>query len=210
MKTESGISRVSNTYTDMKRIITISFTLILATLSAFAQSSGAQPVTAVPKVDLNKYAGEWYEIAKYPNKFQDKCVGNTSAIYTLKTDGKIEVLNRCLEKDGTVNDAKGEAKVVDKKTNAKLKVRFAPKFLSFISSVWGDYWVIDLPEDYSYSVVGTPDRKYFWILSRKAQMSDSTYQEILRRAEQQGFDPAKVVKTPHGVAAGKGAALTKS
>jgi apolipoprotein D and lipocalin family protein len=165
---------------------------------------------AVPKVDLNKYAGQWYEIAKYPNDFQDQCVGNTTATYTLKTAGKIEVLNRCLLKNGSVDDAKGEARVEDKVTNAKLKVRFAPKAISFLPFVWGDYWVIDLPSDYSYSVIGTPDRKYFWILSRQSSMDDSTYQEILRRAEQQGFNPAKVVKTPHGVEAGKGAALTKS
>ena len=194
----------------MKRIITISFTLILATLSAFAQSSVNRPLVAVPKVDLNKYAGQWYEIAKYPNKFQDQCVGNTTATYTLKSSSKIEVMNRCLKKDGAMSDAKGEARVQDKATNAKLKVRFAPGFLSWLPQVWGDYWVIDLPSDYSYSVIGTPDRKYFWILSRQAQMDDSTYQDILRRAEQQGFNPAKVVKTAHGVEAGKGAALTKS
>lgn len=194
----------------MKIIIALPFALILATLSMFAQSGEAGPVKAVDSVALNKYAGEWYEIAKYPNSFQDHCVGNVTATYTLKNDGKIEVMNRCLKKDGTVSDAKGEAKVVDRSSNAKLKVRFAPKFLSFLSFVWGDYWVIELPSDYSYSVVGTPDRKYFWILSRKPQMDDGKYQEILRRAESQGFVPAKVEKTPQGVQTGKGAALTKT
>lgn len=194
----------------MKRIIVLSFTVILATLSSFAQSGDRAPLKAVASVDLNKYAGQWYEIAKYPNKFQKQCVGNTSAIYTLKGEGKIEVLNRCMKKDGTMNDAKGEAKVVDKTSNAKLEVRFAPGFLSFLPMVWGDYWVIDLARDYSYSVVGTPDRKYFWILSRQPEMSDSTCQDILRRAEQQGFVPAKVVRSPQGVASGKGAAFPKN
>ena len=207
---ESDALCASNLYTAMKRLITLSITLILATLPVFAQSGNQSPVRAVGKVDLNKYAGQWYEIARYPNKFQDQCVGNTTATYTLKGDKKIEVLNRCLKKDGTVNDAKGEAKVVDRSTNAKLEVRFAPGFLTWLPQVWGDYWVIGLPDDYSYSVVGTPDRKYFWILSRTAAMDDSTYQEILRRAEQQGFVPSKVVKTPQGVEAGKGSALTKS
>ena len=194
----------------MKRIIAPILILILATLSSFAQSQTQSPVKTVASVDLNRYAGRWYEIAKYPNKFQDQCVGNTTATYTLKSEGKIEVLNRCLEKDGTMSDAKGEAKVEDKSTNAKLKVRFAPGFLSWLPQVWGDYWVIDLPADYSYSVIGTPDRKYFWILSREAKMEDSTYQAILRRAEDQGFNPAKVVKTPQGVEAVRGAALTKN
>ena len=194
----------------MKRLITISFTIILATLSFFAQSSKPAEVLTVPSVDLNKYSGTWYEIAKYPNKFQKDCVGNTTATYTLKGEGKIEVLNRCLEKDGTVKDAKGSGKVEDERTKAKLKVRFAPGFLSFLSAVWGDYWVIDLAPDYSYSVIGTPDREYFWILSRTPELTDSVYQDILRRAEQQGFVPGKVVKTPQGVETGKGSVLPSS
>ena len=193
----------------MKRLITISFTIILATLSFFAQSTKETPVRTVPSVDLNKYSGTWYEIAKYPNKFQKDCVGNTTATYTLKGEGKIEVLNRCLEKDGTTKAAKAAGKVNDKQTNAKLKVRFAPGFTSFLPFVWADYWVIDLASDYSYAVVGTPDREYFWILSRTPEMKDSVYQDILRRAEKQGFVPGKVVKTPQGVETGKGSVLSQ-
>lgn len=194
----------------MKRLITISFTIILATLSFFAQSAKETPVKTVPSVDLNKYSGTWYEIAKYPNKFQKDCVGNTTATYTLKGDGKLEVLNRCLEKDGTTKAAKAAGKVNDKQTNAKLKVRFAPGFISFLPFVWANYWVIDLAEDYSYAVVATPDRDYFWILSRKDEMDDATYQQILRRAEAQGFVPGKVVKTPQKLEAGKGTVLNQS
>ena len=194
----------------MKRLITISFTIILATLSFFAQSTKETPVRTVPSVDLNKYSGTWYEIAKYPNKFQKNCVGNTTATYKLKVEGKIEVLNRCLEKDGTTKAAKAAGKINDKQTNAKLKVRFAPGFTSFLPFVWADYWVIDLANDYSYAVVGTPDRDYFWILSRTPELKDSAYQDILRRAEQQGFVPGKVVKTPQGLAAGKGTVMKES
>jgi apolipoprotein D and lipocalin family protein len=191
----------------MKRLITISFTIILATLSFFAQSEKTAAVKTVRAVDLSKYAGTWYEIAKYPNKFQKDCVGNITATYTLKGASKLEVLNKCLKKDGTVQNAKADGKVDDKQTNAKLKVRFAPGFTSFLPFVWADYWVIDLAGDYSYAVVATPDRDYFWILSREAEMKDALYQDILRRAEQQGFNPAKVVKTPQGVEAGKGSAM---
>ena len=194
----------------MKRLITISFTIILATLSLFPQSTKPRAVSTVPSVDLNKYSGTWYEIAKYPNKFQKNCVGNTTATYTLKVEGKIEVLNRCLEKDGTTKAAKAAGKINDKQTNAKLKVRFAPGFTSFLPFVWADYWVIDLANDYSYAVVGTPDRDYFWILSRTPELKDSAYQDILRRAEQQGFVPGKVVKTPQGLAAGKGTVMKES
>ncbi len=134
-------------------------------------------------------------------------MGNTTATYVLKSREKLEVTNRCLEKDGTISDAKGAGKVENKQTNAKLKVRFAPGFLLFLPMVWADYWVIDLAPDYSYSVVGTPDRDYLWILAREPEFKDSLYQDILRRAEKQGFQPAKVVKTPQGLETGKGSVL---
>lgn len=197
-------------YVDMKFSITVSLIIIVTTLSSFAQSSKNAELKTVASVDLNKYAGLWYEIAKYPNKFQKQCVGNTTANYVLKGEGKIEVQNRCLKSDGSINDATGAAKVNDPATSSKLKVRFAPSFLSFLPVVWADYWVIDLAQDYSYSVVGTPDRDYLWILGRQPVMTDAVYQEILRRVEKQGFVPARLEKTPQGVESGKGSALTKS
>lgn len=163
----------------------------------------------VSKVDLKRYAGKWFEIARYPNKFQKKCVGNTTAKYTIKSNGKLEVMNECLQKDGTINNAKGEAKIIDKTTNAKLEVRFAPSLLSFLPAVWGDYWIIDLDDNYQYSVVGDPKREYLWILSRTAEMNDATYQNILRRVEKLGFDPGKLNKTPQNAEAVKGAVVDK-
>lgn len=147
-------------------------------------------------VDLKRYTGKWYEIAKYPNKFQKQCAGNITANYTLKSNGRIEVLNECQDNEGKMDSAKGEAKVVDKKTNAKLKVRFAPKALSILPFVWGDYWIIDLEDNYQYSVVGTPSRDYLWILSRTPEMDESTYQSILNTVKSQGFDPNRLIKTP--------------
>ena len=163
----------------------------------------------VAKVDLNRYAGKWYEIARYPNKFQEKCVGNTTATYTLKEKNKIEVINECLKKDGVADSAKGEAKIIDAATNAKLEVRFAPSFLSFIPQVWGDYWIIDLDDNYSYAAVGDPKRKYLWILSRTPEMDDATYQNILRRVEKLSFSPGKLNKTPQNAQAVKGAVIDK-
>ncbi len=168
-----------------------------------------QELKTVASVDLNKYAGKWYEIAKYPNKFQKQCVGNTTATYSLKQNGKIEVVNECLTKDGTVDTAKGEGKIADKATNAKLKVRFAPKFLSFLPKVWGDYWIMDLEPNYEYVAIGEPKREYFWILSRKPEMDDATFQAILRRAEEQGFNPAKVERSPQGMETIKGGVINR-
>lgn len=161
-------------------------------------------VTAVSSVDLKRYAGKWYEIAKLPNKFQKQCAGNVTADYSLKPDGDIEVINRCLKKNGQYDDAKGKAKIVDKQSNAKLEVRFAPAVLSFIPQVWGDYWIIDLDQNYQYAVVGNPDRKYLWILSRTPQMDDATYQSVLRNIEKMGYDPNKLIKTPQKVETLKG------
>jgi apolipoprotein D and lipocalin family protein len=173
-----------------------------------AQTKPAE-LTAVPLLDLNRYSGKWYEIAKYPNKFQKQCVGNTTATYTLKPNGRIEVANECLKKDGTTERAVGEAKIPNKSNNAKLKVRFAPKALSFLPFVWANYWVIELADDYSYSVIGEPGRDYFWILARKPSLDDKTYQNILRRAETMGFVPGRVEKTPQNAEAVKGAVLVR-
>lgn len=164
---------------------------------------------AVAGIDLDRYAGRWYEIGKYPNRFQKQCVGNTMANYSLKSNGRVEVINECLTKDGTPDRAVGEAKIADKKNNAKLKVRFAPSLLSFLPFVWGDYWVVDIADDYSYSVIGEPKRNYFWILARKPAMDVATYQAILRRAESMGFEPGRVEKTPQNVEVLKGAVTIK-
>ncbi|MBK7705548.1 MAG: lipocalin family protein [Acidobacteria bacterium] len=169
--------------------------MLLVLISASVGASAQTELKTVPSVDLKRYSGKWFEIARYPNRFQKQCVGNVSATYTQKSNGRIEVLNECLLKNGKINRAKGDAKIVDGSGNSKLKVRFAPAFLSFIPAVWGDYWIIELDPDYKFVVIGEPKREYFWILSRESKMDDATYQGILGRAKTMGFDPAKVVKT---------------
>jgi apolipoprotein D and lipocalin family protein len=178
---------VSNIF--FKAIVTIS----LSAVGVFGQTS---PVRSVDSVDLNRYQGKWYEIAKFPNRFQKKCAGDTTATYNLKPKGGIVVVNECRKADGDKIVATGEAKVVNGASNSQLKVRFAPSFLSFLPMVWGDYWIIELDREYRYAVIGDPDRKYFWILSRTPQIDPSTYEAILRRAGSQGFDTAKIQKTP--------------
>lgn len=195
----------------MKKAVWFLFipTIIAVSAIIVKAQTNKNDLPTVSKVDLKRYTGKWFEIARYPNKFQKKCVGNTTAMYTMKSDGKLEVVNECLEKGGTISNAKGEAKIVDRASNAKLEVRFAPSFLSFIPAVWGDYWIIDLDENYQYSVVGDPKREYLWILSRKPEMDDKTYQNILRRVEKLGFNPGKLSKTPQNTEAVKGAVVDK-
>lgn len=151
--------------------------------------------TTVQSVDLNKYAGKWFEIARYPNKFQDQCISDVTAEYVVEKDGDISVINRCKESNGKIDQAKGDARVKDKQTNAKLEVRFAPKFLSFIPKVWGDYWILDLGKNYDYALVGSPDRKYLWVLSRTAQIDAAKYENMMQIAKQEGFNPDKLIKT---------------
>ncbi len=184
--------------------------LFIFTDFSSAQSTAKPALSAVNGIDLSRYAGRWYEIGKYPNRFQKQCVANTTANYTIKKNGRIEVLNECVKKDGTTVKAVGEAKIGDKSNNAKLKVRFAPGFTSFLPFVWANYWVIDIAPDYSYSVIGEPGRDYFWILSRSPEMNTATYQSILRRAEKMGFDPNRVEKTPQNAEIVKGSVEIKN
>ncbi|MEP7274696.1 MAG: lipocalin family protein, partial [Acidobacteriota bacterium] len=150
----------------------------------------------VPTVDLVRYAGRWYELARLPNSFQKSCSGEVVATYSLLEQGELKVVNECRKANGQVEQAEGKARLADPSgANSKLKVRFAPAFLSWLPAVWGDYWIIELAPDYSYSVVGTPDRKYLWILSRTPQMDAAIYQRLLENAAKAGFDVSMVVRT---------------
>ena len=139
-------------------------------------------------VQLEKYLGKWYDIAHLPFRFQEGCT-DTTATYTLSEDGNISVLNECI-RNGKVKQAKGKAKVVDKNSGAKLKVTFFWPF-------YGDYWIIDLGKDYDYAVVGTPNRKYLWILSRTPQMDDKLYSQLTESVKSKGFNINNLIITSH-------------
>ncbi len=163
--------------------------LFFAVLPLHAQHDGEKPLTVVPSVDLSRYTGTWYEVARLPNPFQKDCTGEVTATYALLDNGTIQVTNRCRSADGSMKEAKGLArKASDDGPNSKLEVRFAPAFLSFLPFVWGNYWIIDLDPDYSYAVIGEPKREYLWILARDPDLPDSTMQGILTRAKEQGYD----------------------
>ncbi len=168
--------------------------------SAVGQDKELKPLEVVPTVDLVRYAGTWYEIARLPNTFQKQCISDVTATYTLLENQDIEVVNRCRKEDGTYGEAEGRAKRADEDgPPAKLKVRFAPAYLSFLWFVWGNYWIIDLAPDYTYAVIGEPDRKYLWILCRTPQMEETIYQGILRRIGDQGYDASRLIRTQHTV-----------
>ncbi|KAA0254424.1 lipocalin family protein [Acidobacteria bacterium ACD] len=171
---------------------------ILATVVALAGCSpstterlGLPPLETVPHVDLARYVGTWYEIASFPQSFQEGCVA-TTATYTIRGDGDIDVLNRCRKDslDGEEKSARGRARVVDRSTNAKLEV-------SFFRPFWGDYWIVDLGADYDFAVVGHPGRDYLWILSRAPTMPEATNGGILARLQAQGYDTSRLKRTLH-------------
>jgi apolipoprotein D and lipocalin family protein len=153
-----------------------------------------KPLTTVPSVDLRKYMGRWYEIAAFPQRFEKGC-HCTVAEYSMEKDF-VRVINTCRKDtpDGKVSQARGKAFVVKGSNNAKLRVQFFWPFR-------GDYWIIDLAEDYSYAVVGAPGRDYLWILCRTPQMDEGLYQEIVKRCADKAFDIGKLVRTDQTCAA---------
>ncbi|MFC7288845.1 lipocalin family protein [Herminiimonas glaciei] len=175
----------------MKKLL-VATALFAACLSA---PSWAQQVSTVVSVDLARYTGKWYEIARFPNRFQDDCIANVTAQYDKRADGDIDVTNRCLQAGGKIDEAVGRARVDDSGTNAKLKVRFVPDWLGWIPYVWADYWIIDLDPAYTLAAVGGPTRDYLWVLSRTPIVPEAEYEALVNRVTAQGFDTAKLVKT---------------
>lgn len=170
-------------------------TIAFVSTQASAQESAAIPVKTIPSLDVPRYLGTWYEIAKFPNWFQKKCVSNTKAVYSLKDDGKLKVLNSCKTASGEVSEAEGTARQMGASDSPKLEVRFAPDWLSFLPLVWGDYWVIDLDSQYQVAAVSDPRREYLWVLSRTPQLDAAVYDALLKRLQDQQFDIRKLELT---------------
>lgn len=157
----------------------------------YREETAAPPT--VPSVDLTRYAGLWYEIARYPNWFERDCTGVT-AEYALKDDGTVAVTNTCHKGalDGEAKTAEGRARIVEGTGNSQLKVKFAPAWVPFAE---GDYWILALESDYSASLVGSPDGKYLWILSRTPRLDTAVFDRLKQRAEALGYDTAPLEMT---------------
>lgn len=167
--------------------------LLVAVVAISSQSataaSGNPYLPTVAKVDLQRYMGVWHEIARLEQHFQKNCIGS-SAEYSLRDDGEVTVINRCVDsRDGSMREAKGRAWSVDPTDNSKLKVSFFWPFR-------GDYWIIELGENYQYSVVGTPNRKYLWILAREPVMDGAIYSGIIERLRKHGFSVDNLINRP--------------
>lgn len=183
--------------------------LSLGCLSALAADTDASSAASVPApsastgalhpiatLDLPRYMGTWFEIAKYPNWFQKKCTGATQAQYRLQPDDTVQVINRCRLQNGVLNEAMGVARQLGAATSAQLQVRFAPAWLGWLPGVWGYYWVIDLDAQYQLVAVSEPKKEYLWILARTPQVDAAAYQALLQRLAGMGFDLGRLETSP--------------
>ena len=158
--------------------------------------SGHPPLELVDALDLERYQGTWYEIAKLPNRFQDQCVADTRAEYTLLDDGAVDVVNRCRLRSGEIEAITGRARRPDPDRPAALEVRFAPAWLGWLPLVWGDYQVMSLDPAYSSVLVGEPSREFLWILARTPTLDAARTEALMAEAERQGFPVERLDFTP--------------
>lgn len=145
-----------------------------------------------PQVDLERYLGDWYEIARKPMRHEDATAKDITATYSLNEDGSIRVFNACINEDGEIEVSEGKATATDP-TNAKLEVTFLPEGLRWIPFTKGDYWIMKVDDSYSTALVGDPDRKYLWLLHRNASLDASVRAEWLNFAQRNGYDISDII-----------------
>jgi apolipoprotein D and lipocalin family protein len=153
------------------------------------------PLQVVAPVDFHRYAGLWHEQARMPNPFERKCTGLVTAEYTVLDDGGVAVRNRCQRADGSVAESNGIARVVrvaGQPGAGRLEVSFMPGWLAWLPMAWGDYWILKLDRDYQVSLVGTPDRRYLWLMSRAPVLDEAVLRTELDYARTLGFDVDKL------------------
>ena len=150
-------------------------------------------VITVEHVELPRYLGTWYEIARKPMWAEDREARDVTATYELMDNGRVRVLNSCLNDEGEVEHSEGEALPLDT-TNAKLSVSFMPKALRWVPFTQGNYWIMRLEPGYNIALVGTPNRKYLWLLARDAQLDESTVRDWLHYAAEDGFDISDIIR----------------
>jgi len=184
----------------------LAWRLALATAGlALAAAASAQPrLLTVPEVDLARYAGQWHEVARLPNRFQSQCIGEVTATYTLRDDGMVGVVNRCRTGEGehAWEVAEGVARPVDE-SNARLRVSFLPEWLRWLPVGWGDYWVLALDPQYRWVLVGEPDRRYLWVLSRTPTLPPERLDALLGIAREMGFPVNRVVRADAAASAAR-------
>jgi apolipoprotein D and lipocalin family protein len=188
---------MQKTTSNLKKILPVAGAVIAvgAAIALNRSAYAGEPIPTVPNVDLTRYQGTWYEIARLPLFWENKCAANVTATYTLRPDGTVTVLNQCRKKDGTETASTGTAELATKdNSNSKLKVSFFWPFK-------GDYWILNLDPDYRWVLVGTPNLKNLWVLSRTPQLDQPILDKLIDQARQLGFDTQKIIYTKQDLAA---------
>jgi apolipoprotein D and lipocalin family protein len=180
----------------MKRFLFFMFLASVGCVSTARAKAVAyfnRDLATVEEIDLARYAGRWYEIARLPNSFERADMTNITADYDLLPSGQVSVCNSATRSDGRAVEVTGLARTVNQ-SNTKLEVTFVPAPLRMLPFIWGSYWILDLDPDYQWSLVGEPTRKYMWILSRQPEMSEDLYRTICNSAQEKGFDITDLIR----------------
>ena len=181
------------TITGMALLMSSAYAQVSATAAQINPS--AEP-KAVDAIDVQKYAGRWYEVARLPMYFQRNCASDVQAKYSLNADKTIKVRNQCLNKEGELDVSEGVA-YPQNDGNSQLKVSFLPKGLRWVPFSKGDYWVLRVDEDYQVALVGGPSHRYLWLLSRTPDVDEAVIEDYLNTAKAQGYDLSKLIRTKH-------------
>jgi len=176
------------------RLITL-LGFLIPVVASLRESAEEEDLPTAPLVDLQRYAGQWYEVGRLPTKTEADCESGVWTRYALQDDA-IRVLNRCLRADGREERVEGEARIDDAQSGSKLKVSFVPAWLRWLPFAWSDYWILYVDPAYRHAVVGTPDRKRLWLLSRTPDIAPTDYERLLTQVRDSGFDAARVMRTP--------------
>ena len=154
------------------------------------------PVKSADQIDLPRYLGRWYEVSRLPTRYEKRCAADVMATYTQDRQGLISVVNSCRRSNGRMMVARGSARIVAGSGNARLKVSFVPQTLRVVPFFWADYWVLMVDDDYRYALVGTPDRRNLWLLSRTPALSAADQDRLIDYARGQGYDTTALISTP--------------
>jgi apolipoprotein D and lipocalin family protein len=182
-----------------RTLVAFAAAVTFALATACARAADAPPLSTVGPIDATRYAGAWYEVARFPNWFQKRCTGDVTAQYALRDDGRIDVRNTCTREDGRVDVATAIARRAPADGDgSKLEVSFLPAALRWVPFTWGRYWVVDLDADYRWAVVSEPKREYLWVLSRTPTLPRETWDAIVGRLAANGFATDRLVVTRQG------------
>lgn len=178
--------------TRLNRILWLALTSVLFAFASTPLRADNASLPTIGQIDLDRYTGRWYEISRLPMWFERNCIGDITATYVLRTDSRIDVVNRCRTQSGFIS-ASGIAEVPDPAHPGELRVRFAPDWLAWLPVVWGDYWIIDLDPDYRWVMIGAPSRSYLWILARTPALDQEIIDRLKRKATELQFDVAPMI-----------------